>query len=331
MPFDEKLTQIYEKYIKTPLEKEGVIVKRADDFHQSTPIFDDILNSIEEADFLITELTGKNPNVFYELGRAHEKKKKVILICQNIADLPFDVNHIRSIIYDDTLEGYENLTSKIMKYLDFLKRNLEFKAFSGGNIKLREKIEEIKKYGKGRITDLLKTEPFANIIKMTHMIYNELEIIVDWDEIEANNILFDFLHYSLILRENIKEKIILLRLLFSKMNERMFGYYKLYERFTEYLKDEGILQIVFDNYISDLIKIFSESLTFDDAGITSGILVKFKDHFTKEHILKIVEAAIDNAQIIGSFKGKPNVKQILHSKLEIIPKGMLDEYKKNYG
>ncbi len=331
MPFDDKLTQIYERYIKAPLEKEGVIVKRADDFHQSTSIFDDILNSIEEADFLITELTGRNPNVFYELGRAHEKKKKVILICQNEADLIFDVNHIRSIIYDDTPEGYEYLTTEIIKYFDVLKKNLEFKAFKGSNITLRKKIEEIKKYGKGRISDLLKTEPFANIIKMTHMIYNELAIIDDWNELKANNILFDFLHYSLILRENIKEKIILLRLLFSKMNERMFGYYKLYERFTEYLKDEGILQIVFDNYISDLIKIFSESLTFDDAGITSGILVKFKDHFTKEHILKIVEAAIDNDQIIGSFKGKPNVKRILHSKLEIIPKGMLDEYKKNYG
>lgn len=122
MPFDDKLTQIYERYIKTPLEKEGVIVKRADDFHQSTPILDDILNSIEEADFLITELTGKNPNVFYELGRAHEKKKKVILICQSKADLPFDVNHIRSIIYDDTPEGYEYLTTKIIKYLDFFRK-----------------------------------------------------------------------------------------------------------------------------------------------------------------------------------------------------------------
>ena len=63
MPFESKLTQIYERFIKAPLETKGFLVKRADDFYKSTPILEDIIKSIEKAEFLIAELTGKNPNV----------------------------------------------------------------------------------------------------------------------------------------------------------------------------------------------------------------------------------------------------------------------------
>jgi hypothetical protein len=51
---------------------------------------------------LVAELTGRNPNVLYELGLAHALHKPVVLISSNEADVPFDVRHVRVIYYDLT-------------------------------------------------------------------------------------------------------------------------------------------------------------------------------------------------------------------------------------
>ena len=123
MPFKEELTRIYEEFIKKPLENKGYIIKRADDFFKSSPIIDDILESIENADIIIADLTGNNPNVFYELGRAHEKNKVVIQICQKGQKIPFDLGYIRTIIYDNSLSGYMYLQSQILKYVETCTNN----------------------------------------------------------------------------------------------------------------------------------------------------------------------------------------------------------------
>ena len=49
---------------------------------------------------LVAELTTKNPNVFYELGLAHALRKPVVLVSSNEEDVPFDLRHIRVIVYD---------------------------------------------------------------------------------------------------------------------------------------------------------------------------------------------------------------------------------------
>ena len=45
-------------------------------------------------------MSGKNPNVFYELGLAHAIGKPAILVSNNKDDIPFDLRHIRVILYD---------------------------------------------------------------------------------------------------------------------------------------------------------------------------------------------------------------------------------------
>jgi hypothetical protein len=47
-------------------------------------------------------MTTKNPNVFYELGLAHALEKPVVLVSSNQDDVPFDLRHIRVILYDQT-------------------------------------------------------------------------------------------------------------------------------------------------------------------------------------------------------------------------------------
>jgi nucleoside 2-deoxyribosyltransferase len=63
-------------------------------------IIRDITKSIYDAQIIIADLTGRNPNVMYELGLAHAANKPVIMLVQSEEDIPFDVRHIRYLKYD---------------------------------------------------------------------------------------------------------------------------------------------------------------------------------------------------------------------------------------
>jgi hypothetical protein len=59
-------------------------------------------------------MTGKNPNVFYEVGYAHAMKKPCALITQNSSDIPFDLQHHAHIIYGGRIaELKSSLTSRL--------------------------------------------------------------------------------------------------------------------------------------------------------------------------------------------------------------------------
>ncbi len=65
-------------------------------------IVDQIWQGIRGADAVIVDITGNNPNVFYELGLAHALGKEVILLAQGSQHLPFDIQTTRYLTYDPT-------------------------------------------------------------------------------------------------------------------------------------------------------------------------------------------------------------------------------------
>ena len=90
MPFEKNLDEVYHRLIKPTVEKKGYEVKRSDEIYGNQPIIEDITTEIRTANVLIADVTGKNPNVNYELGYAHALGKEVIIITQDINDIPFD-------------------------------------------------------------------------------------------------------------------------------------------------------------------------------------------------------------------------------------------------
>ena len=100
MPFQEDLKPVYEDHIKPVATRLNMRVARADDFFSSHSIIDEVWSAISQSRFLIADCTGRNPNVFYEIGIAHSIGKPVILITQNQEDVPFDLRHRRFIKYD---------------------------------------------------------------------------------------------------------------------------------------------------------------------------------------------------------------------------------------
>jgi len=119
MPFKEEQNEIYKNVIKPTVEKKGYICHRADDIYKSTPIMKDILENIKKANIIIGDLTGRNPNVFYELGMAHLIKypERVILLTKFDEDIPFDLASFRHIKYNNTMAGAKKLENDLENYL----------------------------------------------------------------------------------------------------------------------------------------------------------------------------------------------------------------------
>jgi hypothetical protein len=62
------------------------------------------MNQISAADFIVADMTGRNPNVFYEVGYAHAKDKTCVLLTRDALDIPFDLKHHRHIIYGESIQ-----------------------------------------------------------------------------------------------------------------------------------------------------------------------------------------------------------------------------------
>ena len=74
----------------------------------------DIWQSINTADFVIADISGRNPNVLYELGIAHTLAKPVLIISKNADDIPIDRSTRRVIIYGQNgLHWHEELEMKV--------------------------------------------------------------------------------------------------------------------------------------------------------------------------------------------------------------------------
>ncbi len=118
MPFTDKLNPIYESIIKPVIKDLKLECLRADEIFTSKPIIEDIWDNVKKARFLIADLTERNPNVFYELGLAHALNKEVILLTQDINDVPFDLRHFRIIVYQDSISGADKLKSTLKDFIN---------------------------------------------------------------------------------------------------------------------------------------------------------------------------------------------------------------------
>ena len=112
MPFAPAFDATFEA-IRTSLCKVlGFRVIRTDELLGGANLISEILHGLASSEIVIADLTGKNPNVYYELGLAHMAKpvEKVLLVSQDLADIPFDLRAFRHIEYVPTRRGLQSLS-----------------------------------------------------------------------------------------------------------------------------------------------------------------------------------------------------------------------------
>ena len=113
MPFGSDFNDVYKLGIKATAKECDVDAKRLDDDFFDTNMVEEIYKKINDADFIIADMTGRNPNVFYEVGYADAKNKLILLLTQNVNDIPFDFKQRLHIEYSDVSSLKEKLKNKI--------------------------------------------------------------------------------------------------------------------------------------------------------------------------------------------------------------------------
>ncbi|HMH52250.1 MAG TPA: hypothetical protein VK548_18575 [Candidatus Acidoferrum sp.] len=100
MPFDGLFKREYEFVIQPAIEAAGLKPVRGDEIFSKPQIMADVWRAIRRCRVVFAELSGRNPNVFYELGLAHAIGKPSIIVTRNETDVPFDLKALRYVFYD---------------------------------------------------------------------------------------------------------------------------------------------------------------------------------------------------------------------------------------
>jgi hypothetical protein len=112
MPFHAGFDAVYNS-IRRAADSVGLQCKRADDIWENPAIIQDVVSLIDRSNIIVCDCTGRNPNVFYEVGIAHTLGREVILITQTEHDIPFDLRHLRHIRYLSNGEGLAALATAL--------------------------------------------------------------------------------------------------------------------------------------------------------------------------------------------------------------------------
>jgi len=128
MPFRPQYDAIYQNVIRPICSSLNLTIKRGDDFASVTgSIINEIWAALNACRLVIVETSEVNANVYYELGIAHTLGKPAVLLTQEREPqkLPFDLRHMRFVVYDNTIPGGEQLEKDLRKAIVWLLNDLE--------------------------------------------------------------------------------------------------------------------------------------------------------------------------------------------------------------
>lgn len=121
MPFNKEFDDVYQLGIKAACDEVGIYCERVDETHVLGPIYDKIVNAITKADIIIADLSGRNPNVYYETGYAHALSKVTIHHCKDVKEIPFDLLGFQHIVYSGRIVDLkEKLKEKLQWASDYI-------------------------------------------------------------------------------------------------------------------------------------------------------------------------------------------------------------------
>ena len=117
----EQAVRVLEEVIEPACKTHGLEVIRSDNISQPGEIPEQVFILLRDADVVVADVTGGNPNVMYELGLRHAGSRCTIQIGE-YGQLPFDISVVRTILFKRTAVGFidarEELTRAIAECLD---------------------------------------------------------------------------------------------------------------------------------------------------------------------------------------------------------------------
>lgn len=142
--------------------------ERADEVQAPGSITSRIVQAIVDADVCIADLTGRNPNVMYEVAIAHAADKPVILLQQEAGGPPFDFASERVIHYGTRADLANTARRQLVEFL----RNAHQEA---ENELLARTMHPVRLIFKGLQTRAEATDPQQEILKQLDTISQSIE------------------------------------------------------------------------------------------------------------------------------------------------------------
>ena len=100
MPYGPPWFQTVRDLIVSAASVSGFVAEISKDLGTPGLITDQIWHGIRRAEVIVADISGNNPNVFYELGLAHALGKEVVITAQGAERPPFDVSTARLLRYE---------------------------------------------------------------------------------------------------------------------------------------------------------------------------------------------------------------------------------------
>jgi len=230
---------------------------------------------------------------------ANSKKEEINLILESL--LPF----YRTISKKSIKITDINTLAKIIRAL----RLSEPKTMQNA----REIIEMVKTMEKNEVSDLILDLEFDKLIEIVRKMIGEIILIKNFDEKEEKLSLYDFIIYTIKIREKMEEQSQIFQLVVNAImqQDNDFKTWNFFENIPDLLKIESI-----NNYSKkkNLIRYFlillKNSHSYAESRINAEIVYILKDSLSKSHILNIAEWAINNRQINESGKAASRLSSL---------------------
>jgi len=145
---------VFEEVIKRAIQPLGYQPLRSDHIAKPGRITDQVIKHLVADELVVADLSGHNPNVFYELAIRHAVNKPVIQISRKGESLPFDISQERTVFYDpDNVKSVNHCIDEIKKQIESID-NITFPPNTVSEIIQHQEALESKDELKRRYGDL---------------------------------------------------------------------------------------------------------------------------------------------------------------------------------
>ena len=100
--------RVFDNIIEPAARENNLVPIRSDHITDTGIITNQIINHLKDDRLVVADLTGFNPNVFYELALRHAAFKPVVQLIEKNQEIPFDVNSIRHVEYVLSMDELKN-------------------------------------------------------------------------------------------------------------------------------------------------------------------------------------------------------------------------------
>ena len=119
LPDSADFDDLYARGIGAACADAGVRCERVDQQLFDETILARVYSRINAADLIVSDMSGRDPRVFYETGFAHAMGKVVILLVREARDIPFDLQQYPHIVYDGHIDELRHeLARRVKWFLD---------------------------------------------------------------------------------------------------------------------------------------------------------------------------------------------------------------------